>query len=228
MSKVFISYSKKDSYAVQDIYLKLKQHGFSPWIDSEELLPGQVWEIEIEKAIRNSSAVLICFSQQMMSSPGYVHKEWRYAVDVMLEMPEDKVYIIPVRLDDCSIPAKLQKIQWVNWYNKNEHEKLFRSLAYVSNKATSTNDIVQPNSIINNAAPEIRNYFGMKCPQCHRHNVRDIESWCGDYQVDGDWIEYFKTLCMDCGYSWERPTHSSEFAGDPHYEGVIKIPIEEE
>ena len=131
MAKVFISYSKKNYSVVKELYDFLKKNGCELWLDSEDLLPGQDWELEIRNAIRSSKAALICLSKEMMTQRGYVHKEWRIALDVLNEMPEGQVYLIPVRLDDCDIPPSLQKLQWVDWFNQSDRGKLLRTLTEV-------------------------------------------------------------------------------------------------
>ena len=44
--KVFISYGKEDQAIALKIYHDLKKSGASPWIDSEDILPGQNWKRE--------------------------------------------------------------------------------------------------------------------------------------------------------------------------------------
>ena len=60
--KIFISYAREDSESAEKIYGDLKQHGFEPWLDEENLLADQNWRQMIRKAIRDSDyiAILIC------------------------------------------------------------------------------------------------------------------------------------------------------------------------
>ena len=37
---------------VRDLYDRLKEQGFDPWLDEIDLIPGQIWKDEISKAIR--------------------------------------------------------------------------------------------------------------------------------------------------------------------------------
>jgi hypothetical protein len=48
--KVFLCHSAGDQPAVRALYQKLQADGFAPWLDEEDLLPGQKWEQEIPKA----------------------------------------------------------------------------------------------------------------------------------------------------------------------------------
>jgi len=51
---VFISYAREDSNAAKSLYEDLKKANLNPWLDKESILPGQNWESEIGKAIKNS------------------------------------------------------------------------------------------------------------------------------------------------------------------------------
>jgi hypothetical protein len=63
---------------------------------------------------------------------GYVQKEIRQALDVAEEYPEGRIYIIPVRLEDCPVPDRLIQWQWVDLYSKDGYRRLFTSLSMVA------------------------------------------------------------------------------------------------
>ena len=41
---IFISYANEDSEIAKKLYYDLKKEGFIPWIDFEDLKPGQNWK----------------------------------------------------------------------------------------------------------------------------------------------------------------------------------------
>ncbi len=52
---------------------------------------------------------------------GEIHKQIRQAIDVLEEYPENDIYFIPARLDDCQIPFdELRKYQWVDLFPQSE------------------------------------------------------------------------------------------------------------
>ncbi len=99
--KVFISYAREDQDVAERIYTDLKESGIQVWIDKHSLLPGQNWKLEIEKAIRESTYFLALLSFNSLSKKGYVQKELRKALDILDEMPDTEIFLIPVRLDNC-------------------------------------------------------------------------------------------------------------------------------
>ena len=110
--RVFLCHSSGDKDQVRDLYQRLKDDGFHPWLDEEDLLPGQDWSQEIPKAVRSSAVVLVCLSRSSVSKTGYVQREIKYALDVAEEQPEGSIFLIPVMLTDCDVPERLRRWQW--------------------------------------------------------------------------------------------------------------------
>jgi len=128
--RVFLCHASQDKPAVRELYKKLAAEPWiDPWLDEENLLPGQDFDLEIYKALRDSDAIIICLSQVSVAKEGYLNKEIRRALDAADEKPEGAIFVIPVRLDDC-IPSfeRLKKYQWLDYFSPNAHERLIKSL----------------------------------------------------------------------------------------------------
>jgi hypothetical protein len=52
--KVFLCHAHSDRDAVHAFYTRLVEDGVDVWLDKAKLLPGQDWELEIRKAVRES------------------------------------------------------------------------------------------------------------------------------------------------------------------------------
>ena len=126
--KVFLCHSSGDKPAVRELHESLGRTGYDPWLDEDKLLPGQDWDPQIRKAVRQSHVVIVCLSTQAASKAGFVQKEIRLALDVADEQPEGRIYIIPARLEPCQLPDRLSKWHWVNLFDKDGYEKLMASL----------------------------------------------------------------------------------------------------
>jgi hypothetical protein len=137
MANVFISYAREDERPALEISQSLVRAGFSVWMDKQKLLPGQDWKIEIEKAIRGSSVFLACLSSSSVSKTGFVQAELRRALDVAEMMPEGQIFIIPLRLDDCQVPYKLQHLQWVDYFQPDSRDRLIQAISTRVKPATS-------------------------------------------------------------------------------------------
>ena len=126
--KIFISHVREDEQIALQLYSDLKDLGSDPWLDKQELLPGQNWKEEIWSAIRMSSHILILISRSLVAKRGYIHKEIRQILDVHLEIPPGVVHIIPVRLDDTEPShVELRDLQWVDIFPS--YKKALESIA---------------------------------------------------------------------------------------------------
>lgn len=122
--RIFLCHSSEDKAAVNALYKRLSEDGISMWLDAENLLPGQDWDLEIKKAIKESAIVLVCLSRNSITKEGYVQKEIKLALDMAGEKPEGTIYVIPTRLEECEIPTRLSNLQWVNMFQENGYKKL--------------------------------------------------------------------------------------------------------
>jgi hypothetical protein len=126
--QVFLCHSSGDKPAVRELYKKLRANGVKPWLDEEDLLPGQDWNLEIPKAVRISDVVIVCISHESVNKAGYIQKEIKLALDVADEQPEGSIFIIPLKLEECDVPERLSRWQWANLFDENCFERLMRAL----------------------------------------------------------------------------------------------------
>jgi formylglycine-generating enzyme required for sulfatase activity len=126
--KVFLCHAYDDKPKARELYHYLKRRGIQPWLDAENLLAGQDWQVEIPKAIASSDAIIICLSKNSVDKEGYVQKEIKFALDKALEMPEGRIFIIPARFEECEVPDNLRRYHWVDLFDDGGYEKLMKSL----------------------------------------------------------------------------------------------------
>ena len=126
--KVFLCHASNDKPSVRKLYKRLQSDGIDPWLDEENLLPGEKWQMEIPKAVHSSDAVLVCLSRNSVTKAGYVQKEIKVALDAADKQPEDRIFLIPVRLEECEIPGSLALFHYVNLFDDNGYEKLLKSI----------------------------------------------------------------------------------------------------
>lgn len=136
MVRIFLAHVIEDRVTVSNLYHRLKESGFQPWMDREDLLPGQSRQAEISKAIKESDVFIACLSQQSVQKQGCVQREFRMALNAMADRPPGKIFLIPVCLDACQIPElrqeeygiSLSDYQWVNLYESDGYERLVRGI----------------------------------------------------------------------------------------------------
>jgi hypothetical protein len=125
---VFLCHSSGDKEEVKRLYRKLRMSGLNPWLDEEDLIPGSRWESAIRKAVKDSDIVLVCLSKSSITKEAFVQREIRFAFDVADEKPDDTIYIIPTRLEECVLPERLSHWQCVDLFRENGFDKLVRAI----------------------------------------------------------------------------------------------------
>lgn len=126
--KVFLCHASADKPAVRKLCRYLRSKGMDPWLDAEKLLPGENWEVEIPKALFHSDVILVCLSKNSINKEGYVQKEIVFALDKAMEKPDGIIFIVPAKLEECDVPQRLNRYQWVDLYRDDGRKRLMLSL----------------------------------------------------------------------------------------------------
>jgi|GEM_PF-5251282 len=97
---VFLSYSRADTERVRPLLEGLRKRGYSVFFDVQSIEPGSVWKNRLERAIRSSRTLILCWSDEARSSD-YITFEYSRAES--LGKP-----IFPWLLDHAPLPAMLE------------------------------------------------------------------------------------------------------------------------
>lgn len=115
--RVFVSYARPDATTARQLTTDLRRAGFDVWFDKDSLLPGKHWRDEIRNAIRTCDYFIALLSTRSVNKRGVVQAEIASAIDVLKEFPENQVFLIPARLDDCQVlNSELRELQWVDLF----------------------------------------------------------------------------------------------------------------
>jgi hypothetical protein len=109
LPRVFIAYAAEDHAFADRLFDGLEAFGCAPWLDRRKLLPGQDWPRRIQEAIESSDYFIACFSSRSVNKRGGFQVEVRHALECARKIPLDEVFLIPVRLDECRVPARIQR-----------------------------------------------------------------------------------------------------------------------
>ena len=113
---IFMSYAREDRARVERVYESLKAEGFDPWLDTQDIMPGQDWSQVIGQAIRAADCMLVFVSRHSVSKMGYIQREILAALSMLSQLPEGAIFLIPVRLDDLPPPEPLRHLQYVDLF----------------------------------------------------------------------------------------------------------------
>ena len=126
--QVFLCHSRIDRDSVHALYLRLTKDHVKVWLDKEKLLPGHDWKREIQRAILESEVVIICLSKSFNKREGYRYEELKLALKKAHLLPDDEVFIIPVRLEKCDVPESLMHLHRVDLFGRGGYKRLIRAL----------------------------------------------------------------------------------------------------
>ena len=150
--RVFLCHSSQDKPIVRELYQQLNAEGWiDPWLDTEKLLPGQDWDIEIEKAVESADAIVVFLSNGSVTNDGYVQKELRKVLDVADEKPEGTIFVIPLRINKVQIPRRLKMWQYVDFFPASQKSSSYiRLIASLKKSAEKLSFHIDPNLHIEN------------------------------------------------------------------------------
>jgi hypothetical protein len=103
---VFLSHNSRDKPAVQKLKQSLQAHGLRPWLDADELVPGENWQPGLIEGIMNSASMAVCIGsagvgpwedEEMQGALTLAVSEKRRVIPVVLpgapEKPEISLFL---------------------------------------------------------------------------------------------------------------------------------------
>lgn len=134
-SKVFLSYSRKDSQCAKTLQKALTQRGLQVWQDVQSIKAGERWADSIEKGILDARAIVVLISASSADSH-WVTYEYAFATGA-------KIPGVAVVLNGTKVPSPIQRFQVVHFTRAREAAKQVadgirtqsRSLAHVRTAA---------------------------------------------------------------------------------------------
>ena len=121
---VFISYAREDFLSARRLAEELKSRDVDVWLDVDQLVVGQDWAAEIESAIAKSQLFIALLSTNSVHERGYVQAELKLALNALLSVPDNQAFILPVRLDECQVPGRLEHLHYEDLFRANGMTRL--------------------------------------------------------------------------------------------------------
>jgi hypothetical protein len=135
-NQIVFGYAREDLQPVKEIYNRLEVIGYNCWLDETNLIPGQNFREDIDRAIKNSNLLIVCFSQAFISCEEYWYQLLRSAMSVQAKMPPGVPFLLPLRLEECEIPTlevhgiDLTNIWKVDIWKPYSFDKLLRAIRF--------------------------------------------------------------------------------------------------
>lgn len=121
---IYLSYAREDQEKVKEVYDQLSKEGFNPWTVDRDINPGDDLLFSIDRALHEANVFLAFISNNSIKRKGFYIEEINLALDISRKRREDRIFIIPIRLDDCITPPQLNHLQTLNLFAKDGMQNL--------------------------------------------------------------------------------------------------------
>ncbi len=125
---LFLSHSGPESRQAALLAEALKRAGLSVWLDVEQLVPGDLWSKELERALDEATAFAVYVGASGVG--GWVDREVRFALQRSIANPDFRVVpILGPGSEPRTLPPFLSQYQWLDLrYGIPDPEELARLL----------------------------------------------------------------------------------------------------
>ena len=117
---VFLSYNSKDKAFVGSVARQLKEKGILPWMDDEQIRPGEQWQKALERDLKRIKCAVV-----FVTANGIRPWQDQEIQAFLQELSRRKRVVIPAVLPDKSegnarqkrvrLPLFLKNMQWVDF-----------------------------------------------------------------------------------------------------------------
>src|SRR5437867_2942030 len=101
MADVFISYARSDRDLAAKLRDELVRKNISVWVDSNDLMPGEMWEDKLQEALDSAGLFVFLMSSSSLSAPNLA-LELGYAIG---RARETHAKLVPVLVSDAKLPS---------------------------------------------------------------------------------------------------------------------------
>ena len=105
--KAFLSYVTENRDSIKHLDKDLTDYGIDVVTDYKYVSGGDNWRNRIRNLIYESGYFILCFSKEFNEREESVaYRELDYAIERASDFPPDRKWIIPVRINECTIPNR--------------------------------------------------------------------------------------------------------------------------
>lgn len=98
--KVFICHADEDREIAEKLFDDLTRQGIKLWMESRDLCAGENKRVMIRQAIKSACFFIALLSCNSITR-GDFNRQQGIALEMLDDLPQSQVFVIPVRADDC-------------------------------------------------------------------------------------------------------------------------------
>ena len=218
VSGVFISYVSENAEIIDRLCQELESHRIRVWRDRKNIDPGSRWKQAVRRAIQHGAFFIACFSKEYIArNKTYMNEELTIAIEELRQRPTDRVWFIPVKLNDYNIPDRdiggetLQDLQYVNLYEnwkdslqriyglirKTARDEFSRGFEYIINERSLQGAVLSPEEIQRNFEQAINHYSRSLVEKDAQVYLNRGVSYFGVNRIDDAIEDFTKAIQLD-------------------------------
>lgn len=116
---IFVSYKSENIAWVNALKDSLEARGIKVWMDKEQIRPGDLFAESLEDGIEMSKTMGLVITPESLSS-NWVREEYYRALSLV---NEDKLHLIPILLQQTSLPGFLKGRQYIDFSDSGHYEQ---------------------------------------------------------------------------------------------------------
>jgi formylglycine-generating enzyme required for sulfatase activity len=199
---VFLAHNSVDKPLVREISARLRERGLNPWLDEEQIAPGELFQEAIQKAIPNIKSAAIIVGKSGLG-------QWQIIElhTLTSQFVRKRIKVIPILLPEVSeLPEDLlflQGFNWVSFKQITDEDAFFRLIWGITGKKPPKNASPSP-SLQVSQWPQI---FTETLPGNIKLEMIKIPA--GSFLMGTEEAEVIR-LCKEYGTDWyknEMPQH---------------------
>ena len=173
MVKVFLSHTTADKPFVRILADDLRTASIGVWLDELEILVGDSLISRVSEGLTSCTFVVACLSRASIQS-AWVREELEIAATKGIV--GRKVVVLPLRLDDCAIPAYLAHRRYCDFSAAARYDAGFRELTHRLNPEAVPQLEYSHHALTFDASRKDRFVRASRDPQ--------VREWVLDYVID--------------------------------------------
>jgi WD40 repeat protein len=107
--RIFISYSRKDTKAAEDVLAALTARAFEPFLDTKQIAPGEDWKERLSALILTADAVVFLISPDSVRSDVC---DWE--LNETERLGKRLIPVVCRATQDDLIPSRLRRLNWID------------------------------------------------------------------------------------------------------------------
>lgn len=125
--RIFLGSWPGDARKVRPLYNRLREDGFEPWLEAEDVTFPNRRQREIAAALAASDVVIVCLSNAALKQADYLNEQLTLVQTALAQQGEENVFVL--LLDQCRIPSDLGGLGALLYEDdEDDYQRLFKVL----------------------------------------------------------------------------------------------------